>query len=86
MRDIDNVMLGLAEIGDGDVAGVENEGVGAAEPGQGIVRVVAAEAAVEDVVVIVAGEVIAELRAEQVGDIGERVSSRAAGILRLRIR
>src|SRR5258708_33649099 len=37
MRDIDKVMLELAEIGDRDVAAVEYEGVGAAEPGQGVV-------------------------------------------------
>src|SRR5207302_9307495 len=75
------VNLGL-EIGDDDMAGVENEGVGAAEPGQGIGCVVAAEAAIEDVGVAVAGEIIAELRAEQIGNIRERVGSRAAGILR----
>src|SRR3979409_660602 len=31
MRDVDKVVLGFAEIGDRDVAGVENERVGAAE-------------------------------------------------------
>src|SRR6185437_518101 len=81
MRDIDNVKLGLAEIGDRDVTVVENEGIGAAAPGQGIVDVVATVAAVENVVVVVAREVIAELRAEQVGDIGQRIGSRAESIL-----
>ena len=81
MRDIDNVVLALAEIGYRDVTVVENERIGAAEPSQGIVDVAAAVAAVEDVGIVVARKIIAELRAEQVGDIGERIGARAACIL-----
>ena len=81
MRDIDPVKVSLAEIGDRDVTAVENEAVSAAEPGQGIVDVAAAVATVENIVVNIAGEIIAELRAEQVSDVGKRVVSRAAGKL-----
>jgi hypothetical protein len=82
MRDIDMVIFGVVKIGDRDMAAIENEGVGAAEPGQGIVHVVAAKTAIKDVTAGVAGEVIAELRAEQVGDIAEGIGSRTDGILR----
>jgi len=46
------------------------------------VDLAAAVAAIEDVVAGIAGKVIAEMRAEQVGNIRERIASRAAGILR----
>ena len=69
MRDIDLVQLDFTEVGDGDVAGAEHELVGAAEPGQRVEHLAVAETTIEGVGAGVAGELIAELRAEQVGDI-----------------
>ena len=81
VRDIDQVMIGLAEIGDGDVTGVEHEFVGAAQSGQDVLCVAVAKPAIEAVGIIVSGEIVAELRAEQVIDIRQRVCTRPAGIL-----
>ena len=81
VRDIDQVMIGLAEIGDGDVTGVEHEFVGAAQSGQDVLCVAVAKPAIEGVGIIVSGEIVAELRAEQVIDIRQRVCTRPAGIL-----
>ena len=61
MRDIDKITFIVVEIGNRDMATVENEPIGAAEPGQRIVHVVAAKTTVEDVGAGVAGEIIAEL-------------------------
>lgn len=81
MRDIDQVMIGLAEIGNRDVTGVEHEFVRAAQSGQDVMRVAVAKPAIEGVGIIVSGEIVAELGAEQVIDIRERVCTRPAGIL-----
>ena len=81
MRDIDQVVIGLAEVGNRNVTRVEHEFVGAAQSGQDVLCVAVAKPAIEGVGIIVSGEIVAELGAEQVIDIRQRVCTRPAGIL-----
>src|SRR3954468_5439455 len=61
VRDIDQVILGLAEIDDRDVTGIEHEFVGTTHSSQDVLHIAAAESAIEDIGIIVTREIVAEL-------------------------
>lgn len=79
--DIDQVSFSLIEVGDRQEAAAEDKRIRAAQAGQLIAAVAAT--AIENVCIVVARDVIAEVRADYILEIGQRVRSSLDGILRL---